>query len=114
MKIDQAGRRVVLVGAECEESLPLRHLQASLRQAGCDVVLLAFNQEADLEQVARELAGSGVPLAGFSMVFTARADQFARLVGDFPLARELRRDGRGAGDVVGQRRRTSPHAPFSG
>jgi len=71
--------RVALVGAECEESLPLRYLYGSLRQAGYNVVLLAFNQEADLEQVARDLADSAAPLAGFSMVFTARADQFARL-----------------------------------
>lgn len=72
-------RHVVLVGAECEESLPLRYLQASLEAAACRVTILVFNGESDLDAVAAELAASGAPLAGFSMVFTARADQFARL-----------------------------------
>lgn len=71
--------RVALVGAECEESLPLRYLNASLRDAGFEVVQIVFNRIADLESAARELAGSRAPLAGFSMVFTARAREFALL-----------------------------------
>lgn len=69
----------MLVGAECEESLPLRYLQASLDAAGFGVTILSFNDESDMEPVAAALAESDAPLAGFSMVFTARATQFARL-----------------------------------
>lgn len=71
--------RVALVGAECEESLPLRYLNATLSAAGFDVVLIAFDRFSDLESAAHELVDSGATLAGFSMVFTARAHEFALL-----------------------------------
>lgn len=71
--------RVALIGAECEESLPLRYLAASLGAAGFEVVLIAFDSISDMESAARELAEGGAQLAGFSMVFTSRAHEFALL-----------------------------------
>lgn len=78
--------RIALVGAEFEENLAVRYIRGTLEAAGHDVVQLVFNEPADLERAARELAESGAPLCGMSLVFTYRARQFAMLA---QRAREL-------------------------
>ena len=77
---------VALVGAEFEENLAIRYLWGALEAAGHTVAQIVFNAPQDLERAARELAGSGAELAGFSMVFTRRAREFADLA---TRAREL-------------------------
>jgi anaerobic magnesium-protoporphyrin IX monomethyl ester cyclase len=71
--------RIALIGAELEENLAVRYIWSSLEKAGHEVVQVVFNREEELEQAARDLAQSGAALAGFSMVFTRRAGEFARL-----------------------------------
>jgi anaerobic magnesium-protoporphyrin IX monomethyl ester cyclase len=71
--------RIALIGAEVEESLATRYIWSSLERAGHDVVHIVFNYEEDLENAARELARSRAAIAGFSMVFTYRAREFAKL-----------------------------------
>jgi anaerobic magnesium-protoporphyrin IX monomethyl ester cyclase len=71
--------KIALVGAECEENLALRYIRAALEARGHDVAQITFNTETDTEAAARSLAESGAPLAGFSMVFTYRAGEFAAL-----------------------------------
>jgi len=78
--------RIALVGAEFEENLAVRYIWAALEQAGHEVRQIVFNDRAELEGAARELAGSGAELAGLSMVFTYRAREFADLAAR---AREL-------------------------
>ena len=70
---------IALVGAECEENLALRYIRAALEERGHGVTQITFNSEADTEQAAVCLARSGTRLAGFSMVFTYRAAEFAAL-----------------------------------
>ncbi len=71
--------RVALVGAELEENLSVRYLWGSLERAGHEVSFAVFDDRAGLDRAARELAQSGAALAGFSMVFTSRAREFADL-----------------------------------
>jgi radical SAM superfamily enzyme YgiQ (UPF0313 family) len=71
--------RIAVVGAEFEENLAIRYIRGALEQAGHQVVQIVFNQEAELERAAAELAGSQADVAGMSMVFTYRAREFARL-----------------------------------
>lgn len=73
---------VVLVGAEFEENLAVRYLWGALEAAGHRVQLIVFNRRSDLLRAARELADSGAPLAGLSMVFTARAREFVELAAE--------------------------------
>ena len=70
---------IALVGAELEENLALRYIWGSLQAAGHRVCLIPFNDGSETEATARQLANSGAPLAGFSMVFTYRAREFAAL-----------------------------------
>jgi anaerobic magnesium-protoporphyrin IX monomethyl ester cyclase len=77
---------VVLVGAEFEENLAVRYLRGALEQAGHEVTSVVFNEAEQTERAAREIADSNAALAGFSMVFTYRAREFARLAAR---AREL-------------------------
>ena len=77
---------VVLVGAEFEENLAVRYLRGALEAAGHRVTQVVFNTAGDTERAAREIAASGAPLAGLSMVFTYRAREFVRLA---TRAREL-------------------------
>jgi hypothetical protein len=62
---------------ECEENLALRYIRAALEGRGHSVTQITFNAEADTEAAAECLARSGAGLAGFSMVFTYRAAEFA-------------------------------------
>jgi hypothetical protein len=70
---------IALVGAEREENLALRCIRAALEARGHCVTQITFNSEADMEGAAECLARSGAGLAGFSMVFTYRAAEFAGL-----------------------------------
>jgi radical SAM superfamily enzyme YgiQ (UPF0313 family) len=69
--------KIALLGAECEENLTLRYIRAALEVHGHTITQITFNAEGELEVAARQLADSGVALAGFSMVFTYRAAEFA-------------------------------------
>lgn len=71
--------RIALVGAELEEGLAVRYIWGALRQAGHEVLQVVFNRERDIDEAARKIALSGADIAGFSMVFTYRAREFARL-----------------------------------
>ena len=77
---------VALIGAELEENLAVRYLWGALERAGHRVTFIVFNEPGELEFCARALVASGAELAGLSMVFTARADEFAALASR---AREL-------------------------
>ena len=77
---------IALIGAEFEENLSVRSIRSALERAGHTVEQVVFNRPDDLEQAARQLAGSQATLAGLSMVFTHRARQFAQLAAR---AREL-------------------------
>jgi radical SAM superfamily enzyme YgiQ (UPF0313 family) len=70
---------VVLVGAEFEENLAVRYLRGALEAEGHEVTTVVFNEPGETERAAREIVAAGAPLAGFSMVFTYRAREFARL-----------------------------------
>ena len=54
---------IALVGAECEENLPLRYIRAALEERGHGVVQITFDAEADTEMAAECLARSGARLA---------------------------------------------------
>jgi len=71
--------RIALVGAECEENLAMRYISGTLERDGHEVIIIPFNNKADSESAAAALAASGAQLAGFSMVFTYRAREFAML-----------------------------------
>ena len=70
---------IALVGAECEENLALRYIRAALEARGYSVTQITFNAESDTEAAAEWLARSGAGLAGFSVLFTYRAAEFAAL-----------------------------------
>jgi anaerobic magnesium-protoporphyrin IX monomethyl ester cyclase len=71
--------RIALIGAEIEENLALRHMHASLAQAGHEPRLFGFDSRAGVEETARRVAAWGPDLAGLSMLFTARATEFTAL-----------------------------------
>jgi len=71
--------KIALVGAECEENLAIRYIAGALERDGHEVIIIPFNGETDSETAASALAASGALLAGFSMVFTYRAREFAML-----------------------------------
>ena len=71
--------QIVLVGAELEENLAVRYIQSALEKAAHEVSIVVFNSMRDLESAARQIADSQAELVGFSMVFTYRAHEFARL-----------------------------------
>ncbi len=81
--------KVALIGAEIEENLALRHLHASLIEAGHRPRLFGFSSPADIEPVARAVAAWKPAVAGLSMLFTARSREFV------DLARRLRALGFG-------------------
>lgn len=70
---------VALIGAETEENLALRYIESSLASSGHSTVIIPFNSRHDIERCAKTIAGSGAGIAGLSMVFTARAREFADL-----------------------------------
>ncbi len=72
--------RIVLTGPEIEENLSLRYLEGALRAERHEVRIVPFASPQEIERAALDIAGSGAQVAGFSMVFTRRAREFARLV----------------------------------
>ena len=71
--------RIALIGAEFEENLAVRYIRGTLEADGHEVVQIVFNDMTELDRAARQLAESCAELAGFSLVFTRRARQFATL-----------------------------------
>ncbi len=69
--------RIALVGAEFEENLAVRYLRGALEAAGHEVIQIVFNDPQDTEWAAQAVAAVDAELVGFSMVFTARAREFA-------------------------------------
>ena len=72
--------RIALVGAELEENLALRYLEGALRAEGHEVLIVPFDWPRDVERAAQAIVRSGAAMAGFSMVFTRRGKEFARLI----------------------------------
>jgi radical SAM superfamily enzyme YgiQ (UPF0313 family) len=79
--------RVALVGAELEENLGLRYLHAALVRAGHEALILDFHAAGQAPDVVRSILAYAPRVVGLSMVFTARAREFAHL------AEELRSAG---------------------
>lgn len=71
---------VVLVGPELEENLTLRYLRGALEADGHRVSQVDFEFARDVERAAKELCDLAPDVAGFSMVFTRRAEEFAALI----------------------------------
>ena len=69
--------RVLLAGPDYEENLSIRYLSASLLNAGHDTVLAPFNSPADITAVAS--AAQDADIAGLSMCFQSRANEFLHL-----------------------------------
>jgi len=69
--------RVLLVGPDNEDNLSIRYLSSSLRAAGHEAELAAFNSGEDQEAVVRHAAGFDV--VGLSMCFQSRALEFLAL-----------------------------------
>lgn len=72
--------RVLLVGPDHESNLSLLYLAASLRAAGHEPVLAAFNAWDDAPAVQR--AARSADLVGLSMCFQLRAGEFLALAAD--------------------------------
>jgi radical SAM superfamily enzyme YgiQ (UPF0313 family) len=74
-------RWIALVGPEIEENLSLRYLASSLRRAGYEVRLFAFNHEDDLVKVLGSISSAPTPplLVGLSLAFQWRATEFLAL-----------------------------------
>ena len=71
--------RVVLIGAELEESLTLRSIHAALTKDGHECRLVAFDTAAQLDSVAGATLEARPDVVGLSMVFTRRAQEFVLL-----------------------------------
>jgi anaerobic magnesium-protoporphyrin IX monomethyl ester cyclase len=71
--------KVVLVGAELEENLGLRHMASSLEARGHEAVIVPFNTECDIPTSVQQVLACDPQLTGLSMVFTGRAREFCRL-----------------------------------
>ena len=72
--------RVLLVGPDQESNLSLLYLAASLRAAGHDPEIAAFNGWGDAPSVLR--AARRADLVGLSMCFQVRAGEFLALAGE--------------------------------
>ncbi len=72
--------RVLLVGPDHESNLSLLYLAASLRAAGHDPEIAAFNGWGDAPSVLR--AARRADLVGLSMCFQVRAGEFLALAGE--------------------------------
>jgi radical SAM superfamily enzyme YgiQ (UPF0313 family) len=72
--------RVLLVGPDQESNLSLLYLAASLRQAGHEPVIAAFNRWDDAPAVLR--AARRADLVGLSMCFQVRATEFLALAAE--------------------------------
>jgi hypothetical protein len=72
---------MALVGPEIEENLSLRYLASSLRRAGFDSRILAFNHEGQLTEVVDAILAAPSPpcVVGLSLAFQWRAPDFLAL-----------------------------------
>jgi anaerobic magnesium-protoporphyrin IX monomethyl ester cyclase len=72
---------IALVGPELEENLSLRYLAASLRRAGFDSRILAFNRDEDAAGILAAVLQAGEPplMVGLSLAFQWRAPDFLAL-----------------------------------
>jgi anaerobic magnesium-protoporphyrin IX monomethyl ester cyclase len=77
--------RVLLVGPDLEENLSLRYLASSLRAAGHEPRIAAFDSAADARAVIA--AAGNVDLVGLSMCYQIRAQEFLALAADLKRAR---------------------------
>ena len=73
--------KIALVGAELEENLALRYIDASLKQSGHCPVIFDFHAPAQMSHLVRDVVAFDPALVGFSMVFTLRAREFVELAG---------------------------------
>jgi anaerobic magnesium-protoporphyrin IX monomethyl ester cyclase len=71
--------RVLLVGSELEENLPIRYLASSLERAGHGARLAPFSSPADAPRVLAEIERHTPDLIGLSMTFQRRAEEFGAL-----------------------------------
>jgi len=71
--------KVALVGAELEENLALRYMDASLARAGHETRIFDFHAAHQTAAVAAAVAAWRPDVVGLSMVFTARAMEFVHL-----------------------------------
>lgn len=71
--------RIALIGAELEENLGLRYMQAALEKQGHTVTIIPFNNRRDQERAMATMFEFDPDIAGFSMVFTSRAREFCQL-----------------------------------
>jgi len=70
---------IALIGAELQEDLAVRYLRSAVETRGHDVTQIAFNDPREVEAAADRMAESHARLAGLSMVFTSRAEEFVEL-----------------------------------
>jgi anaerobic magnesium-protoporphyrin IX monomethyl ester cyclase len=77
--------RLLLVGPELEENLSLRYLASSLRAAGHQPVIAAFDTLADTPAVVA--AAAHVDAVGLSMCYQVRAPEFLALAAQLKQAR---------------------------
>ena len=80
--------RVVLVGPDLEENLSLRYLLSSLKSAGHEATLAAFDTMDDFAKVMA-IAGPA-DLVGLSMCYQVRANEFLGLAAALKAARPAR------------------------
>jgi radical SAM superfamily enzyme YgiQ (UPF0313 family) len=80
--------RLLLVGPDFEENLSLRYLASSLRSAGHQPVIAAFDTLADMPAVLAEAAP--VDVIGLSMCYQVRAPEFLALASQLKQARPER------------------------
>ncbi|MGA8572350.1 MAG: B12-binding domain-containing radical SAM protein [Desulfobaccales bacterium] len=71
--------KVALIGAELEENLGLRYMASALERSGHQAELVPFNTERDIPSAANQILALDPHIAGLSMVFTGRAEEFCHL-----------------------------------
>jgi anaerobic magnesium-protoporphyrin IX monomethyl ester cyclase len=71
--------KIALIGAELEENLGLRYMASSLETAGHEAVILPFNEEKEIQQIASLVIRENPEIVGLSMVFTSRGREFCDL-----------------------------------
>jgi len=80
--------RLLLVGPDLEENLSLRYLASSLRSAGHQPVIAAFDTRADVPAVVA--AAAHVDVVGLSMCYQVRAPEFLALAAELKRTRPER------------------------
>ncbi|MFH1435977.1 MAG: radical SAM protein [Pseudomonadota bacterium] len=70
---------IALIGSEIEENLSLRYLSSAAGRHGHRVRIIPFNGWTDLDRVAGEVLALNPEIAGLSMAFQARGEEFMSL-----------------------------------